>query len=961
MSSSTNPGYNPTSNVSLVRKLFATSYAFDSNANEFATKINLDLPGDLIIGNNSTNYSLSVNGQAVATTASVNNIVIAVSSLSQWATYRAVSNVDLSRNNITNVSGLTVSNNITASNITTGNINLTSINNVPYTVGVTSITAGANIGISSTTGNVVISNNGVRTLISGNGVSVSSTSGDITVNNTGVLCNTAGTGIGISTVGGNSTITNLGVKSITAGNGIALDRTTGDVVVSTATGIATGVAYTFGQLVALGTNHGASNYQISKSNATAGWVTIPNSSNTFNSNSTTAVGIAGATDDNGKTLIIASNVGTGNQLLVSANSGNSWTPQTVTTTQPLSLSNVATDRGVTWVLVGATNTASEAMLYGSNVSGALTFKTSLSGDARPYSPWGASGTGNGIGTDGSWYTVVGTGRRQIAYNRTTALATISAWFEVPGYPFGDVNSVGLAVAGTNLSGWIAVGRGSNQIVYSPFNATSPNVWNGQGALFGSNGQGNAVVWNTFSVCGGWYVAGTPDNGSPLTDYSNYGQILFSSNGTTWCNAGYPFGQGGSATSLAVVGSNLYVSGIQGDGSNCARVYISRATGTDDISHSWVVDSTQPFGSNNGSMIPALIYAKSQQVGGVAGISVNDKTLQVGPIGFHGTPYINITSDNSQNVYWANVGVVEVTGAVTTTTDSNGGVHVNVTGTSVGGSLSNGPGIQLSNAGSITVISNTGVLSFSSSGGLLVTSNATGNVAISNSGVWSCVAGSGIGLVGSGGSGTKNVTISNTGVTSNIAGDGIGVNAGTGSVTITNTGVTKLIAGVNTTVNSNVASIQGHWSVDVTPFAGIAAYSTTSNTSLGGPIAVPWSGSNWGSTVATSNTTKIKFSNGGTFKVDGIISVNTLNGTYVTGWLKQNGSINIVGSTFTISGLVASNVGSFGYSSTVVVTAGDYLELYVSSDGGNDALYTPVSNGVTWSTGYAATLNALRLA
>ena len=974
MSSSTNPGYNPTSNVSLVRQLFATTYAFDSNANEFATKINLDLPGDLNIGNSATNYSLNVNGDTVATTAAVNNIVIAVSSLSQWATFRAVSNVDVSGNNIINVSGLTVSNTVETSNITTGNITLTSINGAPYTIGVTSLTAGPNIGISSTTGNVVISNDGVRTLISGNGVAVSSSTGDITVNNTGVICNTAGQGIGISTVAGNSTITNLGVKSITAGNGIALDRTTGDVVVSTATGIATGVAYTFGQLVALGTNDGASNYQLSKSNATSGWITISNSSNTFSSNSTNAVGIAGATDGNGKTLAIASNVGVGNQLLVSADSGNSWTPQTLTTIQPVTLSNVATDRGVTWVLVGATNSASEAMFYGSNVSGALTFKTSLSGDTRPYSPWGASGSGNGIGTDGSWYVAVGTGRRQIAYVRTTALAAINAWNEVPDYPFGDVNSVGTAIAGTSLSGWVAVGRGTNQIVYSPYNAIAPSVWDGQGAVFGANGQGSAVVWNTFSVSGGWYVAGTPDSGNPGTDFSNFGQILFSSNGTTWLNAGFPFGAGGSATSLAIVNSNLYVSGIQGDGSNCARVYIAPASGTNDISRSWVVDSTQPFGSNNGSLVPALVYAKSQQVGGVAGISVNSKTLQIGQIGFNAKPSgISITTDNAQNIYWANSGVVEVTGAVSTTTDSNGGIHVNVTGTSVGGSLSNGPGIQLSNAGEVTVISNTGVLAFSSSNGLTTRTNATGSVSITNTGVLSCVAGTGIGVVGSGGSGTGNATITNTGVTSLTAGAGIGVNTGTGGVTVSNNGVILLTAGSNTGVRSNVGSVTGTWAVDLT-FAGISAYSTTATTSLGTAVAIPWSGSNWScnASISTPNT-RILFSSAGTYKVDGNVSFSRVNGTQFVGWLKRGGTTNIPGSSFMLSNaftaldvcgnvLNVSTAGIYntGYSSMIVVSAGDYIELWAKSDHANDALYPVPSNG-TWDTGYAATLNAVRLA
>ena len=110
--------YQPTSNVSLLKQLFGTTYSFDSNANEFKTKINLALPGDLAIGSADTSYNLYVNGNAVATTLTISDSIAA--GVAKWAEYPAVRYVDLAGFNIIN-----------ASNIVTTNISTDTINGLP--------------------------------------------------------------------------------------------------------------------------------------------------------------------------------------------------------------------------------------------------------------------------------------------------------------------------------------------------------------------------------------------------------------------------------------------------------------------------------------------------------------------------------------------------------------------------------------------------------------------------------------------------------------------------------------------------------------------------------------------------------------------------------------------------------------------------------------------------------------
>lgn len=136
--------YQPTSNISLLKQLFGTTYAFDSNANEFKTKINLALPGDLAVGSADTSYNLYVNGNAVATTLTISQSIAA--GVAKWAEYPAVRNVDLAGFNIIN-----------ASNIITTNVSTDTINGVPVNAsgGVTDnrlVITGANsiyIGLSS--------------------------------------------------------------------------------------------------------------------------------------------------------------------------------------------------------------------------------------------------------------------------------------------------------------------------------------------------------------------------------------------------------------------------------------------------------------------------------------------------------------------------------------------------------------------------------------------------------------------------------------------------------------------------------------------------------------------------------------------------------------------------------------------------------------------------------------------
>lgn len=96
---------------------------------------------------------------------------------------------------------------------------------------VQSVTAGANITITGTTQNPIITStagSGVSSIIAGTGLKQDVSTGTVTLQNTGILALTAGTGI--STTG--STITNTGVLSVTAGSNTTVTGTAQNPIIN---------------------------------------------------------------------------------------------------------------------------------------------------------------------------------------------------------------------------------------------------------------------------------------------------------------------------------------------------------------------------------------------------------------------------------------------------------------------------------------------------------------------------------------------------------------------------------------------------------------------------------------------------------------------------------------------------------------------------------------------------------
>jgi hypothetical protein len=91
-----------------------------------------------------------------------------------------------------------------------------------------------------TGGSITGINFGVTSIIANTGIGVSSATGDVIVTNTGVTSLIAGTGIGVSNVTGGVTVTNTGVTSLVSGSNITVSSSTGAVTVST-----TGASGTF--------------------------------------------------------------------------------------------------------------------------------------------------------------------------------------------------------------------------------------------------------------------------------------------------------------------------------------------------------------------------------------------------------------------------------------------------------------------------------------------------------------------------------------------------------------------------------------------------------------------------------------------------------------------------------------------------------------------------------------------
>lgn len=80
----------------------------------------------------------------------------------------------------------------------------------------------------------IITNNGVRTLTQGSGIVLSSTTGNISISNSGILSIVEGVGVGI-TPGQNPTISNTGVISITPGDNITNTGTESEVILNALT------------------------------------------------------------------------------------------------------------------------------------------------------------------------------------------------------------------------------------------------------------------------------------------------------------------------------------------------------------------------------------------------------------------------------------------------------------------------------------------------------------------------------------------------------------------------------------------------------------------------------------------------------------------------------------------------------------------------------------------------------
>jgi hypothetical protein len=98
---------------------------------------------------------------------------------------------------------------------------------ITATGGVSALSAGSGISVSSTTGAITVTNTGLLSATAGSGISVSTTSGVLNIVNTGILSSTAGSGISVSTASGVLNIVNTGLLSATSGSGISVSTASG--------------------------------------------------------------------------------------------------------------------------------------------------------------------------------------------------------------------------------------------------------------------------------------------------------------------------------------------------------------------------------------------------------------------------------------------------------------------------------------------------------------------------------------------------------------------------------------------------------------------------------------------------------------------------------------------------------------------------------------------------------------
>jgi len=145
---------------------------------------------------------ITINGQAGGGGLSVTDLTsttMGLATLGYLSSFNTISSLNISSGSI--YASFVSSQNITASSITANNFvgDGSLITNVPNS-GVTSITAGAGIGVDTTTGAVTVSNSGVLSITQGDGISITGTEGSYTITATGGTAGTVAAADLVSTV-----------------------------------------------------------------------------------------------------------------------------------------------------------------------------------------------------------------------------------------------------------------------------------------------------------------------------------------------------------------------------------------------------------------------------------------------------------------------------------------------------------------------------------------------------------------------------------------------------------------------------------------------------------------------------------------------------------------------------------------------------------------------------------------
>ena len=145
---------------------------------------------------------------------------------------------------VTNITGT----NAIAVSANTGSVTLTNL-------GVTQLTGSNAIAVSANTGSVTLTNLGVTQLTGSNAIAVSTSTGSVTLTNLGVTALASDGSIAVSTSTGSVSIANMGVRAVTAGTGISVSTSTGTVsitnsgVTSITAGTSTYVSTSSGNIV----------------------------------------------------------------------------------------------------------------------------------------------------------------------------------------------------------------------------------------------------------------------------------------------------------------------------------------------------------------------------------------------------------------------------------------------------------------------------------------------------------------------------------------------------------------------------------------------------------------------------------------------------------------------------------------------------------------------------------------